>query len=556
MHPAAPLLVAAIVALGWAFAPLAAAAAAAKQTVCTITVNSADEKEMFRRHLPGSEVEFVELVERDRPDWLASACRSAVRCDLLIVSGHYDGANEFFSDRLEAREFLPVAELERVSCSASCPGLFANLKEVHLYGCNTLNPDPQSSASAEVVRALVREGHAPGEAKRQLKTLTAAYGESSRDRMRQIFNSAPVIYGFSAAAPLGPVAASTLSRYFRAGGARELGRGHPSGRLLGYFAPFSLAVTQGMAPNDPHIDTRRDMCRFADERASDATRLGFVHELLQRPPGEARLYLDRMQHLMTSLDAPRRSVPAVAQALDAIARDGAARTRFLGFARALDTPGVRARFVDLAHDLGWLSNDERLRELARMLAELQARTRIDVADVDLACSLNRRHELDGALNRWIAPRSLLDDLPHAALRACLGSAEDHVRTLQALLSTAEADARIAQLYLRHRPIAHGIELRRLAADIVRMEAVDAQVRALESLARHYVTDGELLAMLVRLFERTGSAAVQGAIAGILLRAELPAGSRSLLAQTLLGHRLPPPGADSLGDALIEQLQAP
>jgi hypothetical protein len=39
------------------------------QTVCTITVNSADEKESFRRHLPASKYRFVELVERGRADW-------------------------------------------------------------------------------------------------------------------------------------------------------------------------------------------------------------------------------------------------------------------------------------------------------------------------------------------------------------------------------------------------------------------------------------------------------------------------------------------------------
>jgi hypothetical protein len=38
------------------------------QTVCTITVNSSDEKETFRRHLPSAKYQFVELVERGRPD--------------------------------------------------------------------------------------------------------------------------------------------------------------------------------------------------------------------------------------------------------------------------------------------------------------------------------------------------------------------------------------------------------------------------------------------------------------------------------------------------------
>ena len=51
--------------------------------------------------------------------------------------------------------------------------------------------------------------------------------------MRQIFKDVPVIYGFSSMAPLGPIAASTLSRYFRASGEREIGQGRPSGSCSG-----------------------------------------------------------------------------------------------------------------------------------------------------------------------------------------------------------------------------------------------------------------------------------------------------------------------------------
>src|ERR1700687_3524902 len=88
-----------------------------KKTVCSITVNSPDEKEAFRRILAPDKFQFVELVERGRPDWLESACRQGIRCDVLVISGHYDGYSEFYSDQLEAREFLPADELERASCS-------------------------------------------------------------------------------------------------------------------------------------------------------------------------------------------------------------------------------------------------------------------------------------------------------------------------------------------------------------------------------------------------------------------------------------------------------
>src|SRR5438477_11081022 len=231
-----------------------------KKTVCTITVNSADEKEAFRRSLPPDKFQFVELVERGRPDWLASACTQGIRCDVLVISGHYDGGNEFFSEHLEAREYLPVAEMERVSCSDSCPGLFSQLKEVYLFGCNTMNPEALKSASAEVGRSLVRSGYSRADAERLSRALSARHGESSRDRMRLIFKDVPVIYGFSSVAPIGPVAASMLSGYFRSGGRGDIGSGRASSRLLGQFSGHSLAVSSGMNASDPRIADLSDVC--------------------------------------------------------------------------------------------------------------------------------------------------------------------------------------------------------------------------------------------------------------------------------------------------------
>ena len=194
-----------------ALSPLAAAD---PKTVCTITVNSPNEKQTFERHLPRDQYRFVELVERGRSDWLASACSSDVKCDALIISGHFDGGTEFYTDRLDVRESLPVHELERVSCSESCPGLFSQLKEVYLFGCNTLNADAMRSASAEIVRSLVRSGHSAADAAFLAQVLGQQPGERYRDRMRNIFKDVPVVYGFSSKAPLGDVAVPLLDRYF------------------------------------------------------------------------------------------------------------------------------------------------------------------------------------------------------------------------------------------------------------------------------------------------------------------------------------------------------
>src|SRR6185437_16365854 len=95
---------------------------------------------------------------------------------------------------------------------------------------------------AEIARTLVQSGHSAADAQRLAQALSARYLDSSRDRMRHIFRNVPAIYGFSSVAPLGPVAATYLDRYFQSGGAQELAAGRPSAKLLAYFPGHSLTL--------------------------------------------------------------------------------------------------------------------------------------------------------------------------------------------------------------------------------------------------------------------------------------------------------------------------
>ncbi|HEY0817868.1 MAG TPA: hypothetical protein VGD46_03765 [Rhizobacter sp.] len=533
---------------------VAAGSDAQQKTVCTVTVNSPDEKEVFRRYLPASKYRFVELVERGRSDWLASSCSTRTRCDVLIVSGHFDGDNEFFSDRVEAHEYVTVSELERQSCSASCPGVFSQLKEVYLFGCNTLNPRAQSSASAEAVHDAVRMRRRHREADPALKSLhDAGPGHSSLSRMRQLFAGVPVIYGFSSTAPLGPIAAGTLDRYFRQRKAK-IGTGRLDKGLLRAFSAFSMASTSGVKPGQAEMASRGDMCRFSDDRLSLPHKLDFVHQLMRRPDGSAARYLDRIQRLAGSLDESTRALPEVARELAEIADDDATRALFLASEREASQAPTRVRLVKLAQDLGWLTEDQRWQELALILGELQSRKRVGVADIDLACRLNDDGELDGAFARRVAPGSATDTVPHAAMRACLGSEEARLHTLDALASVHEADVQAAQAYLRRRPISEVAELRRVAERIVEMPAGDAQVRALEVLGRHYVSDSEVLRRLTDHYAKTTSVDVQNAIAGVLIRADRRSLDAAELRQVLAQHRRRPAGASEMIDALLARLE--
>ena len=527
---------------------------AEKSTVCTITVNSADEREMFRRYLPEDSFQFVELVEKGRPDWLASACRQRVQCDVLVISGHFNGT-EFFSEHVDSREYLPVEEMERASCSESCPGLFSKLKEVYLFGCNSLNPEVASSVSAEVARSLIRSGRSRADAERVSRALNERHGESNRDGMRRIFMSVPVIYGFSSTAPTGPVAATTLNRYFQSASSAEVGRGRASPRLLAQFAANAMSVAGGLRTSDPKSRYRDEVCQFYDDRLSAAETLEFIHRILVRDPAEVRMFLERIENFVVSLTESQRGSPSFVRTLDQIANDHVARDRYLAFARDSDEPAVRARMIKLGRSLTWLSAEDERVALVELVNDLLARSSIAPADVDLICSLNQRHELDAELGHLDLAPPQAAKATHAASLACFGSEQGRTQILRALTGPSDEGVRIAQVYLQYRPLTDVSELRGIAARIALMTDADAQVRALNALASHYLSDRESLDELMRLYPNARSVHVQRAIAGIFIRSDYGAIDKRELVGVLRQHRLKSPEGEDLIDVLIRRLQS-
>ena len=282
---------------------------AAPKTVCTITVNSPDERESFKRNLPPGDYKFVELVERGRPDWLASACQQQVQCDSLIISGHFDGGDEFYTDRHDQSEYLAVEEMERASCSGSCPGVFANLKEVYLFGCNTLKPEARQTASEDIVRGMLRSGRSPADALKAAGVLGDLYARSNRDRMRHIFKDVPVIYGFSALAPLGRTAGPLLDRYFQSAQAPEVGSGQVSNKLMSAFSNTALTATRGLSDADPQMQVRTDACQLLDNRTTDAQKVAFMHDFFKRDGAEVRMFLWHLERFAGSIKPLQRLKP-------------------------------------------------------------------------------------------------------------------------------------------------------------------------------------------------------------------------------------------------------
>ena len=182
-----------------------------KPTVCTITINSSDEKEVFKSYL-GGEFNFVELTdfkEQGDKDWFLGACKQGLECDILVVSGHFGGS--FFG---ETDYRLSLSELQRRSCQRICDGILKRPKEVFLFGCNTTAGKNQDHRTPEeYTRVLINDGFSRRQAEQISAFRYSPIGEEMRDRFQQVFPHSR-IYGFHSQAPLGLHIVPRLNEYF------------------------------------------------------------------------------------------------------------------------------------------------------------------------------------------------------------------------------------------------------------------------------------------------------------------------------------------------------
>jgi hypothetical protein len=266
------------------------------------------------------------------------------------------------------------------------------------------------------------------------------------------------------------------------------------------------------------------------------------------------MFFERIDAFLASLTDEKRQSPAFAEALATIARDPAARERYMAFARSAETP-IRTRMIRVAQTLGWLTPAEQHAEITRMINELLTADTMSFGEVDLICSVNKSGEFDGEFDASV-PASRQGMVQYGAAFACLGNPESRARMLVALTSPRDGDVQMAQVYLRHRPITGATEFRDVANGVAHMPRSGAQLRTLDTLARQHISDRASLDELARLFPVAGTVGVQRAIAGVFIRANYADLDRVALVHTLTDSRLKSPDGDDLIDVLIRRLQLP
>lgn len=181
------------------------------KTICSITINSKNEINVFKRNANKSD-RFIELTKFQTGldkvgSWLENACDEQVQCDTLIISGHFAGS--FFGNR---NFELELDQLKNASCKKSCRKLFENTKEVYLFGCNTLSQKGSDLSNLDLYfNDLIRSGYNQSTADRLRRNII--YNDGTYiNTMRSIFSNADLILGFNDKAPLGSVIENPLEK--------------------------------------------------------------------------------------------------------------------------------------------------------------------------------------------------------------------------------------------------------------------------------------------------------------------------------------------------------
>ena len=259
-----------------------------KKNLCTVTINSNDEAELFKSNMSPLDWNFIELapqvVESASKNWFNEACQQNIRCDILLISGHFAGS--FFGN---TKLKLSMEDLERNSCDQKCDGILKQPREVFLFGCNTLaSKEKDSRSPEEYMQVLLADGFSTAQASQIVSFRYSGFGDSYKQRMTQVFATTPRIYGFSSIGPSGQNAAPKLKKYLqssikdyadydtyvsKSGTKTNL-------QLFTALRYTSIAQTTGAIPLMQSVD-EKPYCYIRSEQTSSVDKLRYIQNLFQ-----------------------------------------------------------------------------------------------------------------------------------------------------------------------------------------------------------------------------------------------------------------------------------
>ena len=175
--------------------------------ICSFTFNSSDEKEAIFKGLEPYGAKLIEFVNKDDkdPTWFTRACKSNIKCDISIFSGHFGGV--FFGEGTSV-----TLSLDELIKAKNC-NIINNTRAVYLMGCNTLASKARDHRNvSEYIRVLLNDGFSLPLAQKVAASRYMDYGMSIENYMTDIFANSKQIIGFESTGPLGKYAGPMIEK--------------------------------------------------------------------------------------------------------------------------------------------------------------------------------------------------------------------------------------------------------------------------------------------------------------------------------------------------------
>lgn len=278
-------------------------APSAKKNFCSITLNSTEEITLFKSHLSANDWNFVELVppesEVGDKNWFSNVCKAEIKCDVLVVSGHFGGT--FFGN---SKFRLSTKDLEAQSCEAKCDGILNQPKEVFLFGCNTLaSKEKDQRSPEEYMRVLLADGFTYQQASQIVSFRYSGFGDSFKSKMSQIFPKTEKIYGFKSIGPSGKTVKPYLDNYLTAAKSdyanfdaytKQTGI-NKNGKFLNAMKKTSVEQTSGAILNMKSVE-EKPYCYIRSDKIERLKKLEYVKTLFST--GKALQILNHIQDFL------------------------------------------------------------------------------------------------------------------------------------------------------------------------------------------------------------------------------------------------------------------
>lgn len=331
-----------------------------KKNICFITINSSDEKEVFKKSLPKDQFNFTELVNPSNPQWFRSSCEARVSCDVLVISGHFAGV--FFGD---SGAQLSLEELEEATCSQRCEGVLSKPKEVYLFGCNTLSEkNADTRTQDEFVELLTEYNYPLLESEEIAESRYGTFGETHKNRFNKIFNKTPYIYGSLSKAKLGSQLKEELTSYLKSfksysqyldqiqmNQSMRNAIDQPNLNIIKSLRGTNITQTSGINEENRGDDSRCHLCQLYNQSSSFQFKKEAIHQLLDEK-GFSKFFFIIKKLIYNS--ETQSFYPQYSELFEVLREDSLLKESFLKNLNRLTRPVLKFEWIRFGSSLNWI----------------------------------------------------------------------------------------------------------------------------------------------------------------------------------------------------------